>query len=351
MVIDAHLHLWDKQLGRVGENKVVALRDGKSDFGGEIRQMMPPYMLDGRNTVEMLISNMNYARVSGCVVTQEYIDGNQDYYLLECRKKYPKRIKVCCLYEEKEIKDEWIGQFDGIKICAGRLKDQNLLHHKEIFEKAQSLQIRYTKKSKFDRETTLLGGYVKCGNCRRSLTSSSPVHGHILYSCAYSKGKEDTGCFAGKADNKMLEHIVLAEIKAYLRQNISQEQMQQSMRKQHEDSIEAYKTESADCEKCQEQIKIQNRQNYEKYHEGQMNQKQFMEAKKQLEEERERLQKRVQELDELINDEKEILMKKNVPVEQMLKYLGYENLTREMLEEYVQGIYVYDDGRVGVEYK
>ena len=222
---------------------------------------------------------------------------------------------------------------------------------KEVFEKAQSLQIRYTKKSRFDRETTLLGSYVKCGNCRRSLTSSSPVHGHILYSCAYSKGKEDIGCFAGKADNKMLEHIVLAEIKAYLRQNISQEQMQQSMRKQHEDSIEAYKTESADCEKRQEQIKLQNRQNYEKYHEGQMNQKQFVEAKKQLEEERERLQKRVQELGELINSEKEILMKKNVPVEQMLKYLGYENLTREMLEEYVQGIYVYDDGRVEVELK
>ena len=37
--------------------------------------------------------------------------------------------------------------------------------------------------------------------------------------------------------------------------------------------------ESTDCEKRQEQIKLQNRQNYEKYHEGQMNQKQFMEAK------------------------------------------------------------------------
>ena len=44
-------------------------------------------------------------------------------------------------------------------------------------------------------------------------------------------------------------------------------------------------------------------------------------------------------------------MKKNVPVEQMLMYLGYEKLTREMLEEYVQGIYVYDDGRVEVEWK
>ena len=66
-----------------------------------------------------------------------------------------------------------------------------------------------------------------------------------------------------------------------------------------------------------------------------MNQKQFMEAKMQLEEKKERLQKRVQELAELINAEKDILMKKNVPVEQMLKYLGYEKLTREMLEEYV----------------
>ena len=70
-----------------------------------------------------------------------------------------------------------------------------------------------------------------------------------------------------------------------------------------------------------------------------------------MEEERERLQKRIQELEELINGEKEILMKKNVPVEQMLMYLGYEKLTREMLEEYVQGIYVYDDGRVEVEWK
>ena len=58
----------------------------------------------------------------------------------------------------------------------------------------------------------------------------------------------------------------------------------------------------------------------------------------------------MQELAELINAEKDILMKKNVPVEQMLKYLGYEKLTREMLEEYVSGIYVYDDGRVEVEW-
>lgn len=94
MVIDAHLHLWDKQQGRVNGRQVVALSGGRSDFGGVLRQMMPPYMTDGRNTAEMLMANMDYAQVSACVVTQEYIDGNQDSYLLQCRQKYPKRMKI-----------------------------------------------------------------------------------------------------------------------------------------------------------------------------------------------------------------------------------------------------------------
>ena len=76
MIIDAHAHLWNPQAGRVDGKPVIPLAGGRSDFGGELRQMMPPYMLDGRNTVEMLMSNMDYARVSGCVITQEYIDGN-----------------------------------------------------------------------------------------------------------------------------------------------------------------------------------------------------------------------------------------------------------------------------------
>ena len=121
----------------------------------------------------------------------------------------------CMVYGKTKIPDPGTGKEVPVPRSQWKVMEN---HHepivsKEVFEKAQSLQIRYTKKSKFDREITLLGGYVKCGNCHRSLTSSSPVHGHILYSCAYSKGKEDTGCFAGKADNKMLEHIVLAEIK------------------------------------------------------------------------------------------------------------------------------------------
>ncbi len=134
MIVDAHAHLWKKQNGLVNGKPVYGIGGGKSDFGGEIRQMMPPYMTDGENTAERFIANMDYAGVSGAVITQEYIDGNQDGYLLECKTEYPDRLKICALYEEKPLGD--ISGFDGIKICASRLADKNLLNHTEPFKVA-----------------------------------------------------------------------------------------------------------------------------------------------------------------------------------------------------------------------
>ena len=132
MIIDAHAHLWKKQNGIVNGKPVYDVGGGRSNFGGEIKQMMPPYMTDGENTAERFLANMDYAGVSGAVITQEYIDGNQDEYLLSCKSD---RVKICALYEEKEMGD--ISGFDGIKICAGRLKDKNLLNHLESFTLAE----------------------------------------------------------------------------------------------------------------------------------------------------------------------------------------------------------------------
>ena len=134
MIIDAHAHLWKRQNGKVNGRDVFPVGDGKSNFGGEIRQMMPPYMTDDENTAERFIANMNYAGVCGAVITQEEIDGNQDRYLLSAKEKYPERLKICSLYEEN--KPYAIDGFDGIKLCAGRLPTQDLTKHYKVFEDA-----------------------------------------------------------------------------------------------------------------------------------------------------------------------------------------------------------------------
>lgn len=134
MIIDAHAHLWKRQNGMVDGRPVFPVGNGKSNFGGEIRQMMPPYMNDDENNAERFIANMDYAGVNGAVITQEEIDGNQDSYLLEAKAKFPNRLKICSLYEEGKPYN--VDGFDGIKLCAGRLATQDLTKHYEVFEKA-----------------------------------------------------------------------------------------------------------------------------------------------------------------------------------------------------------------------
>ena len=133
-IIDAHSHLWQRQNGRVDGRPVFPVGNGKSNFGGSVRQMMPPYMVDDANTAERFLANMDYARVSAAVITQEEIDGNQDDYLLSVRQRWPQRFRICSLYEEgKPFRTEG---FDGVKLCAGRLPTQDLTKHAEVFAQA-----------------------------------------------------------------------------------------------------------------------------------------------------------------------------------------------------------------------
>jgi len=133
-MIDAHLHLWEKQHGMVNGLPVYDLGGGRSQFGDVVRQMTPAYMTDGVNSVERLLANMDFAQVAGAVVTQEYIDGNQDEYLRRVRAENPIRIRVSALYEERPLGD--ISWADGIKICAGRLSDPDLTKLDDVFARA-----------------------------------------------------------------------------------------------------------------------------------------------------------------------------------------------------------------------
>ena len=126
-IIDAHAHLWLKQDAVVDGLPIRTQEKGRSLFMGEIRQMVPPFMIDGVNSAEVFLSNMDYAQVSAAVITQEFIDGIQNDYLMEVAHRYPDRFLVCGMCEfrkpgflshAKELLDKG---FRAIKIPAQRL--------------------------------------------------------------------------------------------------------------------------------------------------------------------------------------------------------------------------------------
>ena len=97
-------------------------------------------------------------------------------------------------------------------------------------------------------------------------------------------------------------------------------------------------------------MKQQNLKNYESYRNGDLTREQFTRKKKKLDKEKGALQKQIQELEEQIRKEGEILQK-SIPVEKMTEFIGCEELTADMLEEYVEEVFVYDNGRVEVKWK
>ena len=122
LIIDAHSHLWLRQDTQVDGKTIRTLKDGRSIFMDEEVQMLPPFMIDGVNSAEVFLSNMNYAQVGGAVVVQEVIDGNQNDYLLDVQRRYPERFFCMAMaFTLEELEAAIAAGFRGVAIPGHRL--------------------------------------------------------------------------------------------------------------------------------------------------------------------------------------------------------------------------------------
>ena len=127
-IIDTHSHLWLRQDTVVNGMPIRTLENGRSLFMGEVRQMVPPFIVDGRNTAQIFLSNMDYAQVTAAVLVQEFIDGLQNEYLADVQNRWPDRFITCGMADYRQ--PGWIHQaknlisqgFKGIAIPGHRLQ-------------------------------------------------------------------------------------------------------------------------------------------------------------------------------------------------------------------------------------
>ena len=145
-IIDAHSHLWLKQNTTWNGLPIKSRKNGRSIFLGEEVQMLPPFMIDGKNTAEVFLSNMDYAQVSAAVVVQELIDGCQNRYLQQVSEKYPNRFTVCGMVNFFQPNLPLQAQilidsgFKGLAIPAHRLMTNELQLHLNSTEMMKMFQ-------------------------------------------------------------------------------------------------------------------------------------------------------------------------------------------------------------------
>lgn len=121
-IIDAHAHLWLRQDTTVDGQVIRTTHQGRSLFMGQEVQMLPPFMIDGVNSAEVFLSNMDYAQVGAAVIVQEVIDGNQNDYLSQVKSCYPDRF--FCMAMAQTVEEVQAAQrqgLQGVAIPAHRL--------------------------------------------------------------------------------------------------------------------------------------------------------------------------------------------------------------------------------------
>lgn len=137
LIIDAHSHLWLRQDTQVDGKTIRTLKDGRSIFMDEEVQMLPPFMIDGVNSAEVFLSNMNYAQVGGAVIVQEIIDGNQNDYLLDVQRRYPERFFCMAMaFTLEELEAAIAAGFRGVAIPGHRLHG-SLLDKMPMFKRME----------------------------------------------------------------------------------------------------------------------------------------------------------------------------------------------------------------------
>lgn len=222
---------------------------------------------------------------------------------------------------------------------------------KEVFEQAHALQIRHTRSSKYNKTENMLNGFVKCGHCKRNLTLSKEYKGHGYYSCSYATGKEKTECFSGKLDNRILEQMLIQDWKRVVQTQIDQVQMQEQMKEEQNRKIKEAKSDIQRLEIKLENLHSQKSWNYEQYHDGFLSKDDFIRERKELDTEQEQIRLEIQKSESSIVKEQELLEKQYIPLDELMKYRGYDRIDRELLEQNLDAVYVYDDGRVEICWK
>ena len=100
MIIDAHVHCFERILGLIGRGEVRSIGAGKAKLGtGEELQLMPPSFVSTSFAGEVLIEYMDLADVDKAVLLQGNFYGFHNEYLASLMNLWPDRLLGCALVD------------------------------------------------------------------------------------------------------------------------------------------------------------------------------------------------------------------------------------------------------------
>ena len=251
-----------------------------------------------------------------------------------------------------------------VNICRSVDKDKRIVvkntHEaiisREDFDKVQSLLNRDTRICTRTNTLDLFSGFCKCGDCKRGMNKKH-IHqsykDYYYYICSKFKKSGKNACTKHAIRVEKVKEVVFTLIKQYINIAVTMDNLIDFINNSAEKCKETSKIEKLLKDKIKERDDVNRLLNdlYPDWKKGFITQEMFLSLKDKYSLQKEEIVKCINNLENQIDAIKNGLTKENRFIENFKKYQNITELTRDIVVELINNIYIYENGLIELEVK
>ncbi len=228
---------------------------------------------------------------------------------------------------------------------------------KETFEKAQELVRRDTKVSQKTKELSVWAGFLRCADCKRAMNKKSSTNKsgskYEYYICSTYRKKSNNLCTKHSIKVENLEKAVLKAINFHIDLLIDIEELVKQINESTYKNINNENIENMIIAKQNEISKISNfkMRLYEDWKNEDITRAEYLEYKQKYENDIERLKQNIERLENEKQKYERQSINSNEWIEKFKEQKGITELSRDIMMELIDCIYVKENGDIKIKFK
>lgn len=226
----------------------------------------------------------------------------------------------------------------------------------ELFDKAQALFERDTRTAPTQPKVYLFSGFLRCADCGKAMNRkliSQPHRDYYYYICSTFKKQHSGACTKHTIRSDRLEQAVLETLRSQIALAVEMDELIAEINRSGACSRSAdhLQTERAQLTAERERIEQMKLSLYPDWKAGDISREEYHRLKEQFEQQQAKLDTRLASLQSRIDEVQNGVNETNSFLSQFVKYRSLQTLTREVVVELIDMIYVHEGGKITIKFK
>jgi len=227
---------------------------------------------------------------------------------------------------------------------------------RETFDKVQNLLKRDTRTPPKKKHVYLFAGFLRCADCRKAMNRkliSQPYGEYHYYVCSTFKKMSKEICSKHTIRSDRLEEAVFTTIRQHINFAVSIDEVIVEINERGKAKTDSRRLAKALSEKEAEKRKLENMKLalYPDWKNGDISKEEYQSLKEQFDTQLLYIEETIKNINREIGEYEKGVDNNNAFIANFSKYTGIEKLTREMLIELVEYIYVHEGGGITIQFK